>query len=460
MSDITHSLAEIVGEEYVSDREEEAYFYARDPGLMPAHKPDYVVVPETPEQVQEVVRLANREKIPIVPMGAGMALTGLIIPLKGGIVMDMKRMNRILEVNEKARYVIVEGGTSQGHLKAYLEKNYPRLRHSIPDSPATATIAANVMIHGQGRLTQQYGFNSDMVSGLEVVLASGDICKIGSCSISEDWFSKGAPMPDLSGLFLGWFGATGIITKLALKLYPRKKMRDVEIFITDRDDLIPDMVYELTHTEMVEDINIFSQPKPMIFKDNHHMTIFITGDTDEELEFKRKTVWRVLEPFIKSKDGGFMGVSPAMKPTLLEMPQRSVSRFADVTKGGGFEYSGPIILVEKYAECARKVTELAEKYDLGYSGMARIIGRGHCMMYGFAFTFNRADPDMMERTRKALHEVSKFALEVGGIFWKPTVNEQRMAIEKMDPNTRNLMGMIKENMDPNGIMNPGNWEVN
>jgi glycolate oxidase len=459
MSDITQSLAEIVGESYVSDQPEEAYFYARDPGLMPTHEPDYVVVPKTVEEIQKIVRLANREKIPIVPMGAGLALTGLVIPLKGGIVVDMKRMTRILGVNEKARLVTVEGGTSQGLLRAYLEKNYPRLRHSIPDSPATATIAANVMIHGQGRLSQQYGFNSDMVAGLEVVLASGEICKIGSSAISPDWFSKGAPMPDLSGLFLGWFGATGIITKVALKLYPRKKMRDVEIFITDREDLIPDIVFELTHTEMVEDINIFTQPLPMIFKDNHHMTIFFTGDTDTELEFKRKMIWDSLDRFIKSKDGGFMGVSPAMKPTLLDMPQRSVSRFADVKKGGGFEYSGPIILVEKYPECAQKVKELAEKYDLGYSGMARIIGRGHCMMYGFAFTFNRADPDMMERTRKALHEVSKFALEAGGVFWKPTVDEQKMAIDKMDPNTLALMGMIKKNLDPNGIMNPGNWEV-
>jgi FAD/FMN-containing dehydrogenase len=459
MSDITQSLAEIVGEGYVSDQPEEAYFYARDPGLMPTHEPDYVVIPKTVEEIQKIVRLANREKIPIVPMGAGMALTGLVIPLKGGIVVDMKRMTRIIEVNEKARLVTVEGGTSQGLLKAHLEKNYPKLRHSIPDSPATATIAANVMIHGQGRLSQQYGFNSDMVAGLEVVLASGEICKIGSGSISPDWFSKGAPMPDLSGLFLGWFGATGIITKVALKLYPRKKMRDIELFITDREDLILDMVFELTHTEMVEDINIFTQPLPMIFKDNHHMAIFFTGDTDTELEFKRKMIWDSLDRFIKSKDGGFMGVSPAMKPTLLEMPQRSVSRFADVNKGGGFEYSGPIILVEKYAECARKIKELAEKYELGYSGMARIIGRGHCMMYGFAFTFNRADPDMMERTRKALHEVSEFALEAGGVFWKATVDEQKMALDKMDPNTLALMGMIKKNIDPNGIMNPGNWEV-
>ena len=84
MSDITQALAEIVGESYVSDQPEEAYFYARDPGLMPAHEPDYVVVPKTAEEIQEVVRLANREKIPIVPMGAGMALTGLVIPLRGG----------------------------------------------------------------------------------------------------------------------------------------------------------------------------------------------------------------------------------------------------------------------------------------------------------------------------------------------------------------------------------------
>jgi len=459
MSDITLSLAEIVGEGYVSDKEEEVYLYARDPGLMPAHEPDYVVVPQTAEEIQKIVRLANKEKIPVVPMGAGMALTGLIIPLKGGIVIDMKRMNKILEVHEKARHVIVEGGTSHGLLKSYLEKNYPRLRHSIPDSPSTATIAANVMIHGQGRLTQQYGFNSDMVTGLEVVLPSGEICKIGSCAVSPDWFSKGAPLPDLSGLFLGWFGATGIITRVGLGLYPRKRMRDVEIFVTDREDLVPDIVFELTHTEMTEDIVIFSQPLPLIFKGNHHVTMFITGDTEEELEFKRKMVWDALDGFIKSKDGGFMWVQPAMKPTLLEMPQRSVTRFADVKKGGGFEYSGPILLVERYPECTRKAEELSSKYNLGYSGMARIIGKGHCMMYGFAFTFNRADPDMMDRVRKALHEVSDYALDIGGVFWKATVEEQRMALDRMDPHTRNLMKMIKQNLDPNGIMNPGNWEV-
>ena len=459
MSEMIHALSDIVGDRFVSNQAEELYFYGRDPGLMPAHEPDCVVLPRTVEEIQKIVRFAGEQQVPIVPMGAGMALTGLCIPLKGGIVLDMKRMNRVLEVKDTARYAIVEGGTSTGKLKAYLDENHPRLRFSIPDSPATSTIAANVMIHGQGRLTQQYGFNSDMVSGLEVVLPNGEVCPIGSCALSPDWFSKGAPLPDLSGLFLGWFGTTGIITKVGIKLYPRKKMRDVEMFITDSPDFVPDIIYEITHTEMAEDINIFAQPLPMIFKDNHHIVIYFTGDTEEELEFKKKTIYHALDPFIQNKDGGFMSVGGGMKTSLLDMPQQSASTFADVTRGGGFEYSGPIILVEKYPQCSRKLDELAAKYDLKYHATARIIGRGHAMMFAFSFTFNRADSDMMERARAAIHEASRYALEAGGVFWKPTVDEQRIVLEKMHPQTRHLMQIIKQNLDPKGIMNPGNWEV-
>jgi glycolate oxidase len=178
-------------------------------------------------------------------MGNGMSLTGLVIPLKGGIVLDMKRMNRILEVNAMARYAVMEGGASQGVLKAYLQEHYPQLRHSIPDAPPATTIAANVALHGQGRLTQQYGFNSEMVTGLEVVLPTGEICLIGSPSLGPYWFSRGPTMPDLSALFLGWLGTTGIITRIGLRLYTEQEDRDVELFVTDRVDLIPDMLYSL-----------------------------------------------------------------------------------------------------------------------------------------------------------------------------------------------------------------------
>ncbi|MBP8607832.1 MAG: FAD-binding oxidoreductase [Syntrophaceae bacterium] len=459
MNDILKSLIDIVGDKGVSNAPEELWFYARDPGVLSPHNPDYVVAPKTTEQVQKIVQLANREKIPIVPMGNGMALTGLVIPLKGGIVLDMKRMNKILEVNEKARYAVVEGGTSQGVLKAYLQEHYPHLRHSIPDAPPTTTIAANVALHGQGRLTNQYGFNSDMVTGMEIVLPTGEICLIGSPSLGPYWFSKGPTLPDLSGLFLGWLGATGVITKMGLRLYPNKKIREVEMFVTDKVELVPEILYKLTHLEILEDVNVWFQPKPLMFVGNFHVTIYFNGDTEEEIEFKRKMIWDSLQEFIDSKDGGFMNVQ-YMKGMLLQMPQRGIADFADVPKGGGFEYSGPITIIEHFPQYAAKVVELAKRYDILYASSARLISGGHCMMFSISFAFNRSNPGMMKRVKEALDEATTFALEMGGIPWKPNFMEQEMTMKKMDPNALNLLQMIKKNLDPEGIMNPGNWEVN
>lgn len=458
-SAIYESLVKIVGKDYVSGQKEERYFYARDGGLMPPHEPDFVVLPRTTEEVQEIVKLANRERVPIVPKGAGLALTGLVIPQKGGILLDMKRMDKILEVNEKARYVVVEGGTTHGALKSYLQKHYPHLRHSIPDSPPVATVVANVVIHGQGRLSQQHGFNSDMVSGLEVVLPTGEVCRIGSCSVSSYWFSKGPPLPDLSGLFLGWFGTTGIITKLGLKLYPCKKMRDVMLFLTDRAELVPDIMLKLSHTEMVEDVTVSAQPLPLRYRGTFWIMTYITGDSEEELEFKRKMVWNALQGYFESRDLGLLSVSPDMKAPLMSMPSKDITRFADVAKGGGFQYAGPITPIEKFPVFIKKLEEVATKYNVFYASTTRLIGAGHCMMFSFSFSFNRANPDEMARAKRALDECSRFALEEGGVLWKADLDEQKMLMEKMDPNTLNLMKKIKQLLDPNGIMNPGNWEV-
>jgi glycolate oxidase len=298
-----------------------------------------------------------------------------------------------------------------------------------------------------------------MVTGLEVVLPTGDICKIGSPSLGPYWFSKGPTLPDLSGLFLGWLGTTGIFTKVGLKLYPNKKIREVELFVTDKAELVPEIIYKLTHLEMLEDLNVWFQPKPLMFKDNYHITIYFTGDTEEEVEFKRKMIWDALQEFIDTKDGGFMGLQ-FMKEQLLEMPQRSVAEFADVPRGGGFEYSGPITLVQHFPQYAAKVLELAAKYDVLYASTARIISGGHAMMFSISFAFNRADPAMMNRVKIALDEATEFALEMGGIPWKPNFMEQKMTMKKMDPNTLKLLQMVKKNLDPQGIMNPGNWEVN
>jgi FAD/FMN-containing dehydrogenase len=328
----------------------------------------------------------------------------------------------------------------------------------MPDAPPAATVVGNIVIHGQGRLSQQYGFNSDMITGLEVVLPSGEVCKLGSGSVSPYWFAI-APLPNLAGLFLGWYGTTGIITKLGLKLYPKKRLRDVEVFVVEDPTLVPDVIQRVTFTEMPEDIFIGAQPYPPAYKDIIMIGICITGDTEEELEFKRKLIWGALKVHIDSKEGGFMVMTPEIKQELLEIPSSSTTRFADVLKGGGFEYCGPIIPVEKFPEAFKKLLEISSMYKLTYGSIGRVIGRSHCMMFTFGYPFNRADLENIEVTKKALHEANIASLEIGGVPWKPEVPAQKLIMEKMDKNTLKLMQSIKNFLDPNGIMNPGNWEV-
>jgi glycolate oxidase len=170
-------------------------------------------------------------------------------------------------------------------------------------------------------------------------------------------------------------------------------------------------------------------------------------------------IWDALRTYIDSKEGGFMMLTPDVKNELLELPTSSTTRFADVMKGGGFEYCGPIIPVEKFPEAFKKLLEISSKYGITYGHAGRVIGRGHCMMFSFGYPFNRADQDNIERTRKALHESNVASLDIGGVPWKPEAPAQKMIMEMMDKNTLELMKRIKRLLDPNGIMNPGNWEA-
>jgi len=458
MGNVYNSLVEIVGAEYVSNQPEETFFYSRDPGLSEPHNPDFVVMPKTTEEVQKIVLLANQEKIPIVPMGGSLTLSGLCIPLKNGIVLDLKRMNHILEINEQSRYALVEAGVSHGVLQSYLNRKHPRLMHSAPDAPPMNTVAGNVAIHGSGHLSQETGFHSEMVQGLEVVLPTGEICYTGSCSVVPKWFAR-APLPDLAGLFLGWLGTTGIMTKLSIRLYPKPLKKDVLMFVTENPDYMPDIIYNVTETKMAEDVNLFAQPKPDWAEGFQHTVINITGNSEEEMSFKRRLIRRSLHKYIHNKVGGFMFVLPMIKPGMMEAPMRTLSNFADVEKGGGFEYIGVIIPTENFPILYRDAIQIAEKYRPKWSIMCRVIGRGHSMMFSYAWPFNRADPDDMEMAKKALHESNISGLKSGGVIWKPEVEGQRMMMEAMDPHTLKLLQTIKKTLDPNGIMNPGNWEA-
>ncbi|HOW54928.1 MAG TPA: FAD-binding oxidoreductase [Syntrophorhabdaceae bacterium] len=450
MKSIYEALVGIVDGEHVSDRPEELYIYSFDLGTAQPQRPDYVVAPRTTQQVQDIVRLANREKIPVVPLGGGLSLAGLAVPLKGGILVDLKRMDSIIEVNEKGRYAVLECGVSQAQLTSYLARNHPGLTHSEPGAPPTATITGNVMIHGQGDLSQPYGFNSDLVNGLEVVLPTGEVCRFGSCAIGASWFTN-HPLPDV-GLFFGWCGTTGIVTRLSIRLYPAKPIRGVGQFVVENEELVPEIMEKITRTQMAEDIIAYSRAIPPFGMGLQHFTVNIAADSEKELEFKQELIWDdALGEYIRRGDGGYLGFTRG-----LERPQ--ISKTSDYKKGGGFEYVGGIMPIETYPRCYRSGREISERHGIPYTVTGRCIGVGHSMMFAWTYAFNRADPETIRQAREALHETDDLVLELGGVIWKPGTYGQRLIMERLDPGTRTLMKRIKEVLDPGGIMNPGNWE--
>ncbi len=458
MEELKTELAAIAGEQWVSDHAEELFIYSRDPGTMAPRRPAMVVMPNSTEEVQKIVALANRRGVPVVPMGGGLVLSGITRALKGGIVLDMKRMNRILEVNEKGRHALVEAGVSQGMLQAHLRKHHPTLKHSVPDAPPIATIGGNVLIHGSGHLSAAGGFHSEMLNGLEVVLPTGEVARVGSCAASPYWFSR-APLPDLAGLFVGWHGVTGVVTKLSIKLFPARPYNDVGVFVTDDGALAPEVIHRVSGTGAAEDILAAMAPKPD-WMDGLQMIIVNYGaETERELTMKRALIRESVIEFIEAKTGGFMPLPPDMKGRFMQAPQSGLAVFADVNKGGGFEYVGAIMPVELFDEAYRKGVEIAENVGVTYSLGARVAGLGHCMMFFFAYAFNRADEADVARARMALERTNEAALEMGGIPWKAEEPAQKRIIAKMDPNTFELMNRVRKAIDPNAIMNPGNWEA-
>jgi len=444
-------LENIVGQDYVSNKPEDLFIYSQDSGASLPRPVDYVVIPKTVEEVQKIVLLANEDKIPLVPMGGGMTLSGLTIPVKGGIVVDMKRMDQILDINEISRYALIEAGVTTGRLTAYLKKHHPDLQVSIPDAPPSVTVTGNALIHGSGFLSQKYGNHGDMINGLEVVLPNGEVCKLGSCCVSDYWFTRG-PIPDLIGLFISSFGTMGIVTKLSIKLYPKDAMREVVVGIFSDPKMIPVAVLKITQTDVAEDL-FFAVSEGWV-KGYIFLATYVTGNSEEEIKSKIK----ILKRLYRKAKGGYMKIPDEFKDFFLEKPV-FMSSEADSRKGGGFEYVGSFMPLEKIPKAIEKAIEISKKYGITPSQASRVIGKGHNVMFAASFPFNRADPEDLKNARSAIHETNKMVLDLGGIIWKSELAGQKLIVEKMDPNYKKLFKAIRDALDPNGIMNPGNWEI-
>ncbi len=217
-------LAKAVGGDVARLVVEEAALrpYAEDfTSVVDKGMPQIVVRASSVEEVQEVLRVANRHRVPVTPWSAGYGLGTSLAP-EGGILLELKGMNRILEINPDEMYVLVEPGVTYADLTPLLvEKD---LVISVPDAPATVSVLANHLNFGIGAYQMQHGMGPELVLGLEVVLPTGELVRTGSAAREgSSWFARFAynPIPDLTGIFLGSMGTLGVCTKLAIRVFPR-----------------------------------------------------------------------------------------------------------------------------------------------------------------------------------------------------------------------------------------------
>ncbi|WP_165065260.1 FAD-binding oxidoreductase [Paludisphaera rhizosphaerae] len=203
-------LSSLLGDEGVLHRRDELVVYECDGYVVEKAVPDVVVFPNSAEQVAEIVKLCNRHDVPFVPRGAGTSLAGGTLPVGGGVMISLTKMKRVLEIDTRDRYAIVEAGVVNVWLSRALAGTG---LHFAPDpsSQTACTIGGNVATNAGGPHTLKYGVTVNHIRGVEYVTPEGEIVQLGG--VVED-----QPGFDLTGLFVGSEGTFGIVTKVIVNL--------------------------------------------------------------------------------------------------------------------------------------------------------------------------------------------------------------------------------------------------
>ena len=226
---IIRSLEDVAGPDAVHQEKEALLCYSYDATQM-EFLPDLVIRPNSADQISSILNIANREKIPIVPRGAGTGFSGGSIPLQGGIVLSFERMDRVLEFDEEDLIAVVEPGLVLGRFQRFVESKglfYP----PDPSSSDFCTIGGNVGEGASGPRSLKYGGTRNYVLGLEALLPNGNAFKCGARTV------KSVAGYDLTRLMVGSEGTLGIATKITLRLLPLPEdISTVMVFFPSVDD--------------------------------------------------------------------------------------------------------------------------------------------------------------------------------------------------------------------------------
>jgi FAD/FMN-containing dehydrogenase len=239
-----------LGSEWVTDDPVILIGYSRDQGPLPATYPHLVVMPETTEDIAEVYRIANECGVDVIPMGTGLTTMGLHIPLYGGIIMDLRRMDKVLEVDGENCYMIIQPGVN--YLVAQVEAQKVGCRVLNPSTAATAGVISNHAFCNINTLASKYGFGIDNIIDMTMVMPDGTILKTGPAAYGAVKAHVPGPGPDMASLFRYAFGQFGTVTEMTLRIYPEAE-HIYQIFPAyEKDDLecVIEVLYKVANENL------------------------------------------------------------------------------------------------------------------------------------------------------------------------------------------------------------------
>jgi glycolate oxidase len=450
-------LRKIVGKDSVLTSKEDLNAYSYDGTTTWAHLPDVVVLPTTTEQVSQILELANENRIPVTPRGAGTNVSGGSIPIKGGIVLCTTKMNKILDINKTNLAATVEPGVVLQDFNIALAKQglfYP----PDPQSFLGCTVGGTIAENAGGPYCVKYGVTKQYVIGLEVVLANGYIMKLGGVTV------KNRTGYELMMLFTGSEGTLGVITKITLRLLPMPPANKTVMAVFDDmavgGQAVSDIMASGVVPAKIEFVDNFvlrriEEMTPMGLPVDAKALLLIQADgSPAAVEAESEQIVDVL------KKSGAKEIKVAKDADESAMYWKMRSAGFAATFGAAHTVMAEDVAVprDKLAEFIHELDEISERtgFFISYLGHA---GDGN--LHPSIFTDIR-NKEEFERAQKAMEEIFEAALSLGGVLSGEHgigLEKQRFLKRAMDPVAIDLMRKIKGILDPNNILNPGKiWE--
>ena len=481
--EIKDKLLEIVGRENFSDEAKDLEAYSKDFSLAPSGLPSYVVKPKDAQEVQQVIQLANENLVPVVPVSSPVHFNGATIPKKGGIVIDLTRMNRVLEVDDFNKRVRVEVGVTWEQITSHLAKQGFRVIMPLLPHPLRSVVTDHLEREVITNTVYDYG---EPLQSMEVVWPNGEIFRLGSASVTgyPDSPSKGAnptgPGIDFYRFLQGAQGTMGVVTwaNLKIQFQPKKD----KIFLAPVNDLgyAMEFLYRILRRRIgqeclllnnVDLAAIVATDWPEGFEKLRSslppwtLILVISGmqrRPEGKLQYEEAALQKILKeefPKISLTESlpGFPDLGQKLLPLLRQPWPKAETYWKNRYKGAChslFFITKPI-LAPKFISM---IGEIAAKHgypagDVG--GYLQPIEHNRACYLEFNFFYDPASGPGVEKVRSLSREAAPALMKEGALFTRPYGELAKLVYDKATDYVA-VLKRVKKLFDPNNIMNPGN----